>query len=223
MKRMVVTNLANQGVFGRLEMNGGDVIPSANGDRSSDGSRRKVILLAQAFFALVIVVALIRSLYAPAPPEMPSVSTENVATSTSASTKSSQLADIPRKIGGQSLLNVLTGQEAIDDMSELHGQGVGIVGGWVGHYQARGTVWVGETTDDQVAVGLMRAMVSRISVANGPFRDLRNKEIDGQKLYSATGLGQNHYFYQKGNKVIWLAMPVANEDAFLRDALNIIN
>ena len=108
-------------------------------------------------------------------------------------------------------------------MSELHGKNVGLTGGWVGRYQSKGVVWVGEISDENGAVQLLNAMVSRIGAGNPVFTNMRRKDIDGVTGYTATGLGQNHFFYQKGNKVIWLTLPVAKPDDFLQDAIKNIN
>lgn len=121
------------------------------------------------------------------------------------------------------LIDVLTGQEAIEDMSMLHGKDVGLVGGWVGHYQARGIVFVGEIADEKGAARLLDAMVARISAGNRVFTNLRSTEIDGQRLHSVTGQGQKHYFYQKGNKVIWLSLPTSKPEDFLSEALQVVN
>ncbi|MBI2954550.1 MAG: hypothetical protein HYY30_09570 [Chloroflexi bacterium] len=130
---------------------------------------------------------------------------------------------IPQKLGAVTLIDALTGQKAIDDMSMLHGKDVGLTGGWVGQYQARGTAYVGETVDEEVAAQLLDAMVARIGAGNRVFTGLRSAQVDGQKVYFVTGLGQNHYFYQKGNKVIWLALPTNKPEDFLGDALRLIN
>ena len=117
----------------------------------------------------------------------------------------------------------MMGEAAIKEMSQLHGRDVGMVGGWVAHYQRNATVYVGEIADEDSASNLLEAMVSRIGAGNAIFKDLQRVRFEGQDLYSVFGQGQNHYFYQKGNKVIWIAAPTSNEAMFLRDALRVIN
>ena len=132
--------------------------------------------------------------------------------------------EIPRSLGGMSLSgDVMMGEAAVNEMRQLHGRDVGMVGGWVAHYQRNATVYVGEISDEESAVKLLEAMVSRIGAGNAVFKDLQRARFEGQELYSVFGLGQNHYFYQKGSKVIWLAAPTANEAMFLRDAFRLIN
>ena len=132
--------------------------------------------------------------------------------------------EVPRSLGGMSLSgDVMMGEAAIKEMSQLHGRDVGMVGGWVAHYQRNATVYVGEIVDEVSAAKLLDAMVSRIGAGNAMFKDLQRVRFEGQDLYSVFGQGQNHYFYQKGNKVIWIAAPTSNEAMFLRDALRVIN
>ncbi len=132
--------------------------------------------------------------------------------------------EVPRSLGGMSLSgDVMMGEAAIKEMSQLHGRDVGMVGGWVAHYQRNATVYVGEIADEDSASKLMEAMVYRIGAGNAIFKDLQRVRFEGQDLYSVFGQGQNHYFYQKGKNVIWIAAPTSNEAMFLRDALRAIN
>lgn len=200
----------------------GNSVPPLVASPSGMSSRRRVIISVQIVLTVLIVLATARWVIgqgsAPAP-----VPVTGVAPAIQSSSGSPASPGVPQKLGGLGLINVLTSQAAIDDMSKLHGKGVGVVGGWVGHYQSKGTVWVGEIADENGAAQLLEAMVRRIGAGNQYFGNLRRADRDGLALFSVTGQGQNHYFYQKGNKVIWLAMPVNGDDQFLRDALKSIN
>lgn len=215
-------------------MERGDSIVPVNVVPTGMTTRRKVILSVQTVLALLIIVAAVWALagLGKGPPVTASSpilgaapsgsSASGVSSSRTANT--AQLAQgIPQKLGAVILTEAVTGQEAIDDMSMLHGKDVGLTGGWVGHYQSRGTAFVGETVDETGAAQLLEAMVARIGAGNRVFTNLKSTQIDGQKLYFVTGQGQNHYFYQKGNKVIWLALPTNKPEDFLGDALRLIN
>jgi len=197
-------------------------------------TRRKVILSVQAALVLLIILAAVWTLTGqgkgapvtaskPSSSAAPSGGTSAGGASSPSANAASPAQGAPQRLGAVTLIDVLTGQEAIEDMSMLHGKDVGVVGGWVGHYQARGIAFVGEIVDEKGAVQLLDSMVARIGVGNRVFTGLKSTQIDGQKLYFVTGQGQNHYFYQKGSKVIWLSLPTNKPDDFLRDGLKLIS
>ncbi|MCL5962641.1 MAG: hypothetical protein M1358_25575, partial [Chloroflexi bacterium] len=210
----------------------GNSIPPVAESSPGMSTKTKAIIGAQGILILLIVLVTVKALSGPDQNTgMPASNQSSIGTTSGSSpvgaspnagsAVSTSPSAIPQKLGAVTLLNAVTGQDALNNLSELHGKGVGITGGWVGHYQARATVWVGEATDEKGAVQLLDAMVSRISAGNATFRDLRSAIVATQQVYSVTGLGQNHYFYQKGNKVIWLALPTNKPEDFLRDALQL--
>lgn len=184
--------------------------------------KRRVILGIQAIAAFAIIILFVRSVWPSPSLQVGTVAPPSNSGGGPKSTTSAQ-ANVPQKLGGLSLVSADVGQQAIEGMAQLHGKDVGIVDGWIGRYQAGGVVWVGQATGEQVAASLLAAMAARIAAANGPFRDLRAADLDGQRLYSVTGQGRTHYFFQKGDKVIWLTLPASGADAFLRDALRSLN
>ncbi len=191
--------------------------------RAGKSSKTKLIVLVQIFLVLLIVIATVRWISGSNSSEQPIRSVASGGSSSPSPGVAPSAPGVPQKLGGVNLVDALTGQEAVEDMSMLHGKGVGLVGGWVGHYQSKGIAFVGEAVDEKGAAQLLEAMVQRIGAGNATFRNLRDSVIDGQKAYSVTGQGQNHYFYQKGNKVIWLTLPTNKPEDFLRDALQSID
>ncbi len=104
----------------------------------------------------------------------------------------------------------------------MHGQDVGLSAAWIGHYQASGTVWYGEVASETKAAELIDRMSRKIASGNQVFTNLRQQQYDGVMVYSVTGMGQQHFFYQTGKVTIWLAAPKGGEEPFLRDAFRVL-
>lgn len=163
-------------------------------------SRRAVIIYAQAIAAIVIIALIARGFWA--------TGSGQGATTTA-----------PEQIAGLKLVKLLSGQEAVADMSRLHGKDVGLTGGWVGYYEAKAIIWNGETQTEAQAYQLTEAMTRRIAAGNEVFTDLQQTRIDSTVVFSVVGMGQKHYYFQRGNKVVWIAAPNIAGEEFLRQAM----
>lgn len=113
----------------------------------------------------------------------------------------------PRSLAGLSLTQVVAGPEAVSQMSKLHGKGVGVVDGYVAHYQgaAGGAVlYVGEMGSVENAVALNRQMEERIAAGNPYFTDLKPLVVEGMQLFSVRSGAETHYFWQAGPLINWI-------------------
>jgi hypothetical protein len=129
---------------------------------------------------------------------------------------------VPGSIAGYRLADVYRGQEAMAQLTQLHGKDVGLTTGWIGYYQNNGVAYVGAVQDEAVAAQLIAVMTKRIGAGNGPFTDLKEVEVDGRTIYTVVGQGQRHYYYAQGRLTVWLAAPKGGEERFLKDALKVI-
>lgn len=114
----------------------------------------------------------------------------------------------PPSLDRLQLTGSMAGPEAVAEMSKLHGKGIGVVDGYVAHYDG-GTsggaiLYVGEAASEKEAALLTGQMEERIGAGNQYFTDLKSVTVDGVKLYSVRSRQENHYFWQAGNKVIWI-------------------
>jgi len=130
---------------------------------------------------------------------------------------------IPPQISGLRLTRVMTGQEALAQLTQLHGQELGLTGGYVAYYERGATVWVGDTGSDQQAEGLISLMVQKIGAGNKVFANLRVVTIGRTDLHSVDGQGQQHFFYAMGKATVWVAAPMGSGDAFILEALKLIH
>jgi hypothetical protein len=130
----------------------------------------------------------------------------------------------PQELAGLRLQRVVTGQQALQDMQRLHNRedGFGLVDGWVGHYENGATIWFGVAVDEEDAAALIDDMASSIARGGSPFTDLAEESVGDLVVYSVQGLGQLHFFYQRGINVIWLAAPPGDEVSFFHAAFQSI-
>lgn len=130
---------------------------------------------------------------------------------------------IPQSIAGLQLHKAVTGQAAIAEISDLHGKDVGVTGGWVGYYDNKVVIWMAEISEEESARGLLKAMEQRIATGNRIFTDLKKIQEGNVTVFSVIGMGQRHFFYQKENKLVWIAAPIGSENEFLRQVLAVIS
>lgn len=132
---------------------------------------------------------------------------------------------VPQELAGFRLQRVVTGEQAVRDMERLHNRedGFGLLDGWVGYYENDATIWFGVAGDEEDASALIDDMASSIAQGNSPFTNLTKESIGDLVVYSVQGLGQLHFFYQRGVNVVWLAAPPGEEVSFFHEALQSID
>ena len=138
-------------------------------------------------------------------------------------TSQQETTPAPRQLAGYDLDQVMTGQEAIAEISELHGEDIPVAEAWVAHYQANGTVWAARAADTGQAIQLLDRMVRGIQRGTSPFSGLTRSQFEGIPVYAVTDGRQTHFFYRQGDRVVWLATPRGAEDAFLSAAVQEIS
>ena len=147
----------------------------------------------------------------------------SVASGLWSATSQQETTPAPGQLAGYQLDQVMSGQEAIAEVSELHGEDIPVAEAWVAHYQGNATVWAARATDTEQAVQLLDRMVRGIQKGNSPFSGLTQTQFKGISVYTVTDGRQTHFFYQQGDRVVWLATPPGAEDAFLSAAVQEIS
>lgn len=116
-------------------------------------------------------------------------------------------AAIPDKLVDLPLTNKMTGKQAALDFSQLHGKQFPLTSGTVGIYGDRqATLWVAGAPLKRMAEEMVITMRDKIAEGRSPFTPIGEISGNGRTIYSLEGMGQNHYYYQSGNLVIWLAV-----------------
>ena len=93
------------------------------------------------------------------------------------------------------------------EMSRLHGKGVGLKDGYVAHYDGPSggaVLYVGSAESEKAAADLLGQMEERIGPNNRYFTGLRSVVVEGVRLFSVRSGQESHYFWQVGDKVVWL-------------------
>ncbi len=113
---------------------------------------------------------------------------------------------VPARLGTLALTKTMTGTEALAEFSKLHGESFDLAGGYMAHYgKDQALLWVAQAKDAATAQTLLDEMAQKIGPDNKMFTNLQALTISGRDLYSATGQGQQHFFYAVNDKVVWLA------------------
>lgn len=113
---------------------------------------------------------------------------------------------VPTRLSTLALTRTVTGTAALAEFSQLHGKGFDLAGGYMATYgKDEATLWVGQAKNADGANKLLDEMAQRIGPDNAMFKGLQSLSISGRTLYSATGQGQQHFFYAVNDKIVWLA------------------
>jgi hypothetical protein len=130
---------------------------------------------------------------------------------------------LPQSIGVLRLEKLQAGEEARREIDRLHGKQIAFQRGYIGFYVAENgsaQLWLSEHSSNNEAAEAVEKMASSMTQGEQQnFWHFRQMVVEERKVYFAVGMGQVHYFFQKGAKVIWLAVdpPLAKEA--IRDAV----
>jgi hypothetical protein len=128
---------------------------------------------------------------------------------------------LPDRLGRATATNVQTGQAAMSTIESLHGHGFALTDAAVAQYGGA-TVWVAQSRDEQGAADMTAAMQKRIAVTNSPFTPEGTREIGSWLVYVLSGMGQAHFYWQAGDKVVWLAAPLAEAEQDVADLVRAV-
>lgn len=119
---------------------------------------------------------------------------------------------LPRTLGDMDLKLYIEGEEAKKEISTLHSSGVRPEEGYIGRYRNYDTdpenaadVWLSVSDSPKNATGLVERMTERMA-GSMMFSSPQVKDIDGHTIYYTVGTGQYHYYYAKGNNVVWIGL-----------------
>ncbi len=130
-------------------------------------------------------------------------------------------ATVPRTIAGLSLSEYLDGEQAIIQVEQLHGKGLGagLDEAWLATYGTGGaaTLWVSRSVRLQDAEALMERMKTKIAAGTSPFTHPQTMTAQGVEVQALDGMGQKHYYFRVGRDLYWLAIEPGLGDAGLRE------
>lgn len=135
---------------------------------------------------------------------------------------------IPAQLAGLPLTRHAFGRQAADEIARLHDGSTGsprssgfpLTGATVAEYGGGTiTVWASETWGRWGAQYMTRSMTRAIDRETTPFTPTGQRVVDGHRVYTLTGMGMSHFYFQAGDQVIWLAASSDRADVALRDLL----
>jgi hypothetical protein len=126
-----------------------------------------------------------------------------------------QLASLPR-------VNQIEGQHAVKALNRLHRTELNITAGAIGHYGAKqeATLWVAGVPFQWMARKMVEQMDLLISQGESPFHLVDKWSHEGHQVYELNGMGQQHYYFQSGRKVIWLGIDESFAEAGLAEIMS---
>ena len=127
---------------------------------------------------------------------------------------------LPAEIAGLELTASAAGRPAVDEIKGLHGQSLRLTAGAVGVYgNNQATLWASGTPLPWTARQMVESMTGRIVAGGSPFTPTGTRPVGSRLVYELTGMGQQHFYFQSANRVIWLAADPALAEAALQQAL----
>ena len=130
---------------------------------------------------------------------------------------------LPQSIGSMRLEKVQSGEEARREIDRLHGKQISFLRGYIGTYVAEngsGQLWISEHSSEREATEVIEKMAHGMKQGKQQqFWHVRKMMIEQRPVYLALGMGQAHYFFQNGAKVIWLAVDPSLAKEAIRDAV----
>jgi hypothetical protein len=133
-------------------------------------------------------------------------------------------APIPPVLGELPLVEAVTGNEGLAQVSRMHGKDVGLVRGYIAQYAdngARATLWLGWAESEAAAQSLTDRMTTKIGPDHPVFQGLQALTFGGRTVYTATGQGQQHYYFRSGMAVVWVTVDSAAAQEVVHDTLRL--
>ncbi len=126
----------------------------------------------------------------------------------------------PGELAGMKRVDAVTGQNAIDSVSQMHGTDIKVVSAFVVMYQGSGkdqmTIWLSESKDEKDAAAMFKAMDDKMPKTQY-FQNYKTVKIDGKEYKFVTGKDRmEHYYWLKGKRNIWVGIAGANTAEVLK-------
>lgn len=130
------------------------------------------------------------------------------------------------KIGEFEKDKIVTGDEALSSISQLHGKDIRIDKGYIAQYLNKNKepviIWLSISPSNKDAQELFQSMDSKIS-NTGAFTNRQEKDIKGIKTIYVYGMNMDNYYYVVDKRVFWFAIPGNNTVKDLEDFMNKLN
>ncbi|MBW1999091.1 MAG: hypothetical protein JRJ29_14150 [Deltaproteobacteria bacterium] len=113
---------------------------------------------------------------------------------------------LPLYIGPLALVTTQSGMEARKEIERLHGKNLDFLEGYIGSYSdgnQKAKLWISEYSSNAEAGAATTQMAQKIrSSDQRVFWHFREIDLEGTMVYFVVGMGQAHYFFNKGAKSV---------------------
>jgi len=124
---------------------------------------------------------------------------------------------------GLKLVRLVTGDEAIKAIDELHGVPIDAVRGFIADYEGahgKATIWVSEATSEDLAERQIEIMINKMKNSKrSPFSHYRVSDAEGIRVIGFDGMGQVHYVFRDNKWVCWISAHSGRIDKILAHIL----
>lgn len=117
-------------------------------------------------------------------------------------------AEFNRPLGQLQLMGLLTGEEAANHISQLHGTTIPMDESYMAMYGKEGqqvVLWVSRSNKEQDAEALLRAMDEKMPQSQA-FTNYRKQVVAGRQVYRVDGGGMDNFYYRQGRAVFWVGV-----------------
>ena len=130
-------------------------------------------------------------------------------------------ASLPEQLANLPLTSLVSGEEGVQVINQLHRLEFPLTSGVVGSYGQDNnmSIWAASAVDKSSATQILMEMRDCIAEGNSPFRPTEEMQTGNRTIYVLDGLGQLHFYFQSGKQVIWLASDAPLADQALRQVL----
>jgi hypothetical protein len=123
-------------------------------------------------------------------------------------------------IEGLKLVKLITGDDAIKAINQLHGMPINVVRGFIAHYEGvhdKAVIWVSEATSEKLAQRQIAVMIQKMkSSRRSPFSHYRTLDIKGLRVIAFDGMGQVHYVFRDNKWAYWISADAKRMDKIMK-------
>lgn len=115
---------------------------------------------------------------------------------------------IPESLAKLPRTELITGPQAIEQISRLHQTNIVISQGYIATYgqgNQEVTLWISESPTDAEGQALFAVMDEKMP-ASKMFTNREELNLKGTKVIKVLGMGQEHYYWVKGKVNFWVAI-----------------
>lgn len=135
--------------------------------------------------------------------------------------KEKKAFEIKDEVGGFTLTEKISGEEAFEQINYLHGKTVEIEEGYLLKYEKgneSATVWISKSPTEEEASILFHQM-NDIMGQSKMFTNHTEVKIGGMPLQYVFGMNMENYYYYIDERVIWIAITGDDTKQFMEEAI----